>query len=164
MELGRRPGGVALVASRAIGRRCHVVSILAGGVGTVMTTGAIGRRVQRAVIGFGAGPDGGRLMATLATCGGCQMRGRLRRRHGAVVASGTPCAHGHIGMQLGRQPTARSTLVAACAVGRAGNMIGVLAGGLCAIVAVRTNGCRGKARMVHLGRWQPSHRLVTGVA
>ena len=56
VELGWRPGRVALVAGRATGRCRNVGSVLARRLDTIVTTGAIGGRCEGAVIGLGALP------------------------------------------------------------------------------------------------------------
>ena len=68
VEFGWRPGRVALVTSRAVGRGREVVGTLARCVGPVMATGAVGGTGKGTVIDFGTSPDAGRFVATLATC------------------------------------------------------------------------------------------------
>ena len=86
MELGWRPGRVALVAGRAIGRGRHMVRVLAGGVGAVVATRANSCARESAVIRFGTCPDRGRFMATLAGCSGRQVCRRFARSIGSVMA------------------------------------------------------------------------------
>ena len=75
------------MASRAIGRRCHVVGVLAGGIGTVVATGARGSRGKRAVISLGARPTTGGLVATLASRCGREVTVVLAAGDRAVVAT-----------------------------------------------------------------------------
>ena len=69
MELGRRPGRVALVTCTAIGGGRDVIGRLARSVAAVMAAGAIGGASEGAVVGLGAGPGGVGLVAALATRG-----------------------------------------------------------------------------------------------
>ena len=66
MKLGRRPTGVALVTSGAIGGGRDVVVSLASGIAAIVATGAVGGAGEGAVISFGAGPATGGLVAVLA--------------------------------------------------------------------------------------------------
>ena len=66
MELGRRPGGVTLVAGGAIGCGTDMGGTLASGVAAVVTTGANGGAREGAVISLRTSPNSGRFMAALA--------------------------------------------------------------------------------------------------
>ena len=59
MELGRRPSAVALVTGRATGSCRNMVGVLAGCIGAVVATGAVGRSGKGTVVGLGASPDAG---------------------------------------------------------------------------------------------------------
>ena len=87
MELGRRPTGVALVASRAVGARRDMVGALARRVAAVVTTGADGGTREGAVISLGAGPATDGLVATLASGRRGNVAAVLAAGNGAVVAA-----------------------------------------------------------------------------
>ena len=116
MELGRRPTGVALMACRAVGARRNVIGGLAGGTAAVVTAGADGGRRECAVIGLGAGPDGGGFVAGLASRRGCNVAAGLASRCRTVMTAGATRDHRHIGVELGRRPTGVA-LMASRAVG-----------------------------------------------
>jgi len=67
-------------------------------------------------------------------------------------------------MELGRQPATRRVLVAGRAIGAGADVIDPLACGLGTIVTTCADGCRGKTRVVHLGRRQPRAGLMAGIA
>ena len=141
MKLGWRPGRVALVASGAVGTGTDVIGPFASGFAPVVTTGTGCRTAERAVIRFRARPASGGLVATLATGCGRNVGCRLAGRDSAVVAVRAAGGHRHIDMELGRQPTTRRVLVAACAVGTGADVIRVLAGCFAAIVTACAHGC-----------------------
>ena len=87
VELGRCPGAVALVAGSAVCRSAKVIGALAGGIRSIMATGAVGGTGESAVVSLGARPNRCRFMTTLTTCRCRQVRGRLARCSGTVVTA-----------------------------------------------------------------------------
>jgi len=86
----------------------------------IVATGAIGGTVEQAVVGFGAQPGAGGLMAALThrlavvdSGGGTRRRAKVA----AQVAAGALGRDRHIGMELPRIPAGVAPLVAAIAVG-----------------------------------------------
>ena len=102
------------------------------------------------MIGLGAGPAAGGLVATLASRRGGNVTAGLAAGNRAVVATGATCAHRHIGVELGWRPTG-VTLVASRAVGAGRDMVGALARRVAAIVATGASGGRGKRAVIGLG-------------
>ena len=95
----------------------NVVGRLASGCAAVVATGAVGGDRERAVVGLGTGPDGGRFVASLATgCGG-NMTAVLAGCDVSVMASQAPRYDHDVGMELGWCPTGVA-LVATGAVER----------------------------------------------
>ena len=86
------------------------------------------------MISLGAGPDGGGLVAGLASGRGGNVTACFASRRRTVMAAGATRDHRHIGMELGRRPTGVA-LVAGRAVGSRRNVTGGLAGGAAAVVA-----------------------------
>jgi len=77
------------MATSAVGTGRNVNAVLSRGIGTVMTTRAVGRHSESAVIRFGPGPVGSGLMATVTSCLCRQVSRRLASGHGPVMASCT---------------------------------------------------------------------------
>ena len=142
MQLGRRPTGVTLVASGAVGCGGDVVGTQAGGAAAVVATGAAGGTGEGAMVRLGATPDGGRLMATFATSCGRQVGRGLGRRDETVMTACASRCDRHIGVELGRQPTAGRVFVTGGAIGAGADVVGILAGRLGAVVAAGAIGRR----------------------
>ena len=127
-----------------------MVGALARRVAAIVATGASGGRGKRAVIGLGAGPAAGGLVATLASRRGGNVTAGLAAGNRAVVATGATCAHRHIGVELCRRPTGVA-LVASRAVGAGRDMVGALARRVAAIVATGASGGAREGAVVRLG-------------
>ena len=151
------------MASRAIGAGADVVRCLAGGIAAVVTTGANGGAREGAVIGLGAGPATGGLVATLASRCGREVTVVLAAGDRAIVAAGATCGHRHIGVELGRCP-GRVTLVAGGAVGCGTDMGGALASGVAAVVTAGANGGARKGAVIRLRTSPNSGRFMAALA
>ena len=81
------------------------------------------------MIGLGAGPGGGALVAGFASRRGSKVAGVLARGHGAVVAARTAGCNRDIGVVLGRCPGCVA-LVASRAIGGRAHVVGGLARGV----------------------------------
>lgn len=119
VPLGRLPT-TGVVAAHAVHRRWNMVRNLSTRGTAIVATGAIGGTVEQAVVGFGAQPRAGGLVAALAhRLAVVDGRGRTccRTKVRAHVAAGALGRYRHIGMELARIPAGVATLVAAVAVG-----------------------------------------------
>ena len=162
MKLGRCPTGIALVAGRAVGRRCDMVGGLASRIASVMACGAGGGRCKRAVIRFGARPTTGGFVATLAGRGGRNVTAVLTARNRAVMAARTTGGYRHIGVKLGRRP-GRVALVAGAAIRAGAYVIGILASGVVTVVTTRAVRSRGERTVISFRTLPFGGRAVAGL-
>ena len=163
MELGGRPGGVALVASRAIGRRCHVVGVLAGGIGTVVATGAGGGTGEGAVVSLGTLPFGGGGVAGLTTRSGGKMTVVLAAGNRAVVATRAASRNRNIDVELGRRPGGVA-LVASRAIGAGADVVGILASGVGTVMATGANSGAREGAVIGFGTGPDRGGFMTALA
>ena len=130
-----------------------MVAWFARGTLAVVTTGAIGRSCEGAVINFCTAPGAGGFMAALTRCD-ATVCGVVRLARQAIdsraMATCTACSNRHITVKFGRCP-ACETLVASAAGCRRRNMTAGFARGRLTIVAACTICCCSKRAVIHLG-------------
>ena len=119
VPLGRLPPA-GVVTTPAVHAGWNVHSHFTCGRTAVVATGAIGGAVVQTVVGLGAKPGAGRLVAVLAhrlttVNGSCRPRGRSKA--GAQVAAGALGRNRRIGMEHTGIPAGVTSLVATVAVG-----------------------------------------------